>query len=150
MYIFRNIEVDRFLFLFLQWFDRFIFRDDSRAVSSTKRWVPPSVVRRNALSHETYKNDIIFRKVNYFRKVNCLFCLNFYLFIVVSVFLLVEIVSWTSLNFFKDRWKKSKIINLKFSEFWQGTQTSLVIFFLLNGNLKKVIKLYYIKIVHLT
>ncbi|XP_063223365.1 eukaryotic translation initiation factor 4 gamma 2 isoform X2 [Bacillus rossius redtenbacheri] len=37
-------------------------RDDSRSHSTKRRWIPPSTVRRDALSQEN-KNDLIFRKV---------------------------------------------------------------------------------------
>lgn len=37
-------------------------RDDIRSLSTEQRWIPPSTVRRDALTPES-RNDLIFRKV---------------------------------------------------------------------------------------
>jgi len=37
-------------------------RDDLRSLSTEQRWIPPSTVRRDALTPES-RNDLIFRKV---------------------------------------------------------------------------------------
>ncbi|PSN51862.1 Eukaryotic translation initiation factor 4 gamma 2 [Blattella germanica] len=37
-------------------------RDDSRSLSTKRRWIPPSTVRRDALTPEN-RNDLIFRKI---------------------------------------------------------------------------------------
>lgn len=41
-------------------------RDDIRSLSTEQRWIPPSTVRRDALTHSLTpesRNDLIFRKV---------------------------------------------------------------------------------------
>lgn len=37
-------------------------RDDNRSLSTEQRWIPPSTIRRDALTPES-RNDVIFRKV---------------------------------------------------------------------------------------
>lgn len=37
-------------------------RDDNRSLSTERRWIPPSTVRRDALTPES-RNDFIFRRV---------------------------------------------------------------------------------------
>lgn len=37
-------------------------RDEIRSLSTKRRWIPPSTIRRDALTQES-RNDLIFRKV---------------------------------------------------------------------------------------
>ena len=37
-------------------------RDDNRSLSTERRWIPPSTIRRDALTPDA-KNDAVFRKV---------------------------------------------------------------------------------------